>query len=132
MAFHNEIHQDKLTYEIIGLAIDLHKRLGADLAEHLYRDILCSDLNDAGYKAVTEHEVEIIDRGRVVARRYIDLMVEDQVVLELKAVRVTNDDHLEQLGANVRAASVRRGLLLNFGTKRLSIRRWINPSLGSS
>jgi GxxExxY protein len=127
MGFHNEVKNDQLTYDIIGLAIELHKRLGADLPEHLYRDILCKDLEDEGFTCETEYKIEVADRGRVVAHRFADLIVEDEVILELKAVTKTTDEHLDQLGANLRAADLYRGLLLNFGPKRLEVRRWINP-----
>ncbi|QDG53512.1 GxxExxY protein [Persicimonas caeni] len=129
MAFQQEVKDDQLTGKIIGCAIDVHKELGPHQPEHLYREGLCVVLEDEGLEYEREYEVEITLRGRKIGTGFVDIMVEDEVALELKAVKKTTKDHYNQLGRNVHASGASRGLLLNFGETTLSTRRWVNSRL---
>ena len=126
MAFRKEVAKDSLTYDIIGCAIEVHKELGPHQPEHIYQDGLLVVLEDEGFDVEKEHEIEITIRGKKIGSGFVDLFVEGEVALELKAVKKTTEDHFNQLGRNVRAANATRGLLLNFGQSTLSTRRWIN------
>jgi GxxExxY protein len=126
MAYRKEVADDKLTYKIIGLAIDVHRELGPHQPESLYRDGLCVVLEDEGIAFECEYEVDISLRGRKIGTGFVDILVEEEVVLELKAVKKTTDDHYNQLGRNVRLAEASRGLLINFGESTMSTRRWAN------
>lgn len=132
MTYRSEVANDELTYEIIGHAIDVHRQLGPHQREHVYRDGLCAVFEVEGISFEREAEVDIMLRGQKIGSAFVDILVEDEVVLELKAVKKTTDDHFNQLGRNGRAAGVRRGLLLNFGESTLSIRRWVNSAVADS
>ncbi len=126
MAFHQEVNEDRLSYRVIGVAIEVHSELGPGLSEAVYRDVLYEELEKSGLDADRECVVPIEYRDRKVGERYLDLLVEDELVLELKVARSITNKHLNQLGTNLRLANKRRGLVLNFGPPKLGIRRYIN------
>ena len=126
IAHHQEVTNDRLSYLIIKIAFDVQNRLGPNMKEHTYREALCFGLNKAGLKAESEVEVPVTYRGKKFGARYIDLLVEDEVVVELKAVKQLTDRHFHQLGTNTKLLEKQRGLLLNFGEARVKIRRFAN------
>jgi GxxExxY protein len=105
----------------------VHNALGPDLPEATYRDVMCDALRDEDLECEAEVEIPVTFKDRVVAKRIADIVVEDEVILELKAVKRLTDDHITQLGTNVRAAGLRRGLALNFGGARVQKARYVNP-----
>jgi GxxExxY protein len=116
---------EDLIHRIIGCAIEVHTRLGAGYVEAVYHKATCIELQHQGLAFATEHRVEIKYRDRVIHAHRLDLVVEKQVVLELKAVDRLDYIHTAQLVSYVRALKVRVGLLINFNTDHLkgSIRR---------
>ena len=128
MGFHEEVANDQLTYRVIGLAYEVHNELGSDLPEHIYRDAMSLAAGKANLQCLAEHEIPVIFNGEQLGERYVDLLVDQELVVELKAVKKLCPKHFEQLGTNVRAAKVRRGLLLNFGAPRVQVQRYINPA----
>lgn len=126
MPYHQEVKDDTLTHKIIGLAINVHSELGPDLSEAVYRDALCLAIKEEGLAVEREKEVTILYKGRPIGRRVLDLLVDNELVLELKVAKRMTEEHFVQLGANVRAARKGRGLLLNFGASTVGIRRYAN------
>ena len=127
MTYRQEVADDELTYQIIGAAIDIHTALGSDMPEHVYRDSLARRLRKTKrLECQVEYPLDVVLDGEVVATRRADLFVAGEVILELKVVKIISESHMRQLGVNVRAAGVRRGLVLNFGAATLGIRRWAN------
>jgi GxxExxY protein len=125
MPFHSEVNEDDLTGTINGVALEVHRRLGTDHPESTYRDILARGLEREGLDCQTEHEVTVEMYGLETSTRRLDLLVEQEVVCELKAIKQVTREHVTQLGSNVHAAEASRGLLLNFGTAELTIRRFV-------
>lgn len=126
MAYQEEVANDDLTYRILGVAYEVHNALGPDLPEATYRDVMCDALAEAGLECEAEVELPVTFNGRVVAKRLADIIVEGEVILELKVVKRLKDEHLTQLGTNVRAAGHRRGLVINFGAARVQKARYVN------
>ena len=122
--FQREVHDDDLTYRINGVAIGVHKRLGNDQPEATYRDLLAKGLRREGFDCLVEHEVTVDMYDVDVGTRRVDLLVEGEVVVELKALKQTTPDHMTQLASNVYAAGASRGLLLNFGLPSIDITRF--------
>ena len=117
---------DELTERILGVAIDVHRELGSAESEATYKKALEIGLDDEGLDVSVEHAFEQTYRGEAVSTGFIDILVEEQVVLELKSVKRTTRAHFNQLGRNVQAVNATRGLLLNFGEPTLGITRYIN------
>ncbi|QDG51645.1 GxxExxY protein [Persicimonas caeni] len=129
MAYHEEVANDVLTETIIGKAIDIHKNTAPGLRESLYQELLCEALRDEGIACEMEHSIEIEYAGRTVTTGRADLWIADTVVVELKVVKQITDEHYNQLGRYVKAADATRGLVLNFGSATVGIRRYTNFEL---
>ena len=119
---------DPLTYRIIGCAIDVHKALGPGLLESGYEESLCYALHRAGLKFTRQVPLPAEFEGVELEKAYRpDLIVNREVVLELKTVKAFLPVHDAQLLTYLRFSKLERGLLLNFHVRRMvnGIRRLI-------
>lgn len=111
---------DPLTEKIIGAAIEVHRHLGAGLLESIYEEALCIEFDLRGIAYARQFEVDVVYKGRVLKGQRIDLLVENDVVVELKAVTHPNMDLImAQVLSYLYAAKVKRGLIINFNVPRL-------------
>lgn len=118
-----------LTSKIIGLAIEVHKNLGPGLLEKTYEECLCIELENNGLKYECQKLVPIIYKGKEIKDAYrIDILVEDCVILELKAVEKIDKIHKAQLLTYLKLSNKEIGLLVNFNVSILKdgIHRVIN------
>ena len=130
-----EASQRKLTEQIIGAAMEVHTELGAGLLESVYQEALATELNLQGLAAKVQTPVPLSYKGRVLGTPLrIDLLVEDTVVVEVKAVDVLAPIHTAQLLTYLRLAGKQVGLLINFNTAHLrdGIKRVSNSPLRPS
>ena len=112
--------KDPLTASIIGGAIEVHKALGPGLLENAYEECLAIELAERGLAVARQVPIPVFYKGRKVEIGYrIDMLVNDLVVLELKAISEILDVHEAQLLTYLRLANKRVGLLLNFHTAYL-------------
>jgi GxxExxY protein len=118
---------NKVTERIIGCAIEVHRTLGPGLLEALYANALCVELSKAGLKFGKEVAIPVWYKGTKIGEQRIDLLVEDEVIVELKAVDKMDRLFEAQLLSYLRVAGKRVGLLINFNslTLRRGIRRMI-------
>lgn len=104
-----------LTNEIIGAAIEVHKALGPGLLESIYQDALLFELMSRGLNCQKEVAVPLIYKGvKLGEDKRIDILVENQVVLELKSVQKIEEVHHLQILSYLRLTKLRYGLLINF------------------
>ena len=104
-----------LTQQIIGVFYAVYNELGYGFLESVYEQALLFALEDAGLAVQHQKEIEVWFRGRRVGEYKADIVVENVIMLELKAVRELNDQHTAQLLNYLRATNIEIGLLLNFG-----------------
>lgn len=110
-----EHERDPLTQRIIGAAIEVHKSLGPGLLEAVYEQCLAIELVHRGLNVLRQVNVPIVYREVTIDAAYrADMVVDDLVVLELKAVEVVLPVHEAQLLSYMRLLNKRVGLLLNF------------------
>lgn len=115
-----------LTRQIIGCAITVHRELGPGLLESIYEEALCVELELAGLRVTRQKRVPIIYREKPLATPLkLDLLVEEMVIVEVKAVETVIPVHEAQLLSYLRLTTKDVGLLLNFNvaTLRDGIRR---------
>lgn len=118
-----------MTKEVIGAAIDVHRELGPGLLESAYQACLEYELLRKGIKVQREVIVPVTFSDLKIDQAYrIDLLVNDQLVIELKTVEVFTDVHLAQILTYMKFGGYKSGLLLNFyvkmmkhGIKRVSL-----------
>ena len=121
--------ENKLTQKIIGAAIAVHRSLGPGLLESAYQECLFYELKLMGFKVVKEIGLPIVYKEVKLDHGYrIDLLVENQVVIELKTVETFTDVHSAQILTYMKLGNYPLGLLINFHTKLLKngIKRFIN------
>ncbi len=105
----------QLTEMIIGAAFRVHKALGFGFLEKVYENALCLELAELGLKARQQAPIEVWYRGQIVGEYYCDLLVENCVIIEIKAVARLAVEHEVQLVNYLTATGIDDGLLLNFG-----------------
>jgi len=119
---------NEMTEKIIGAAIVVHKELGPGLLESTYEACLVYELVQSGLKVESQKSLPVSYRGVHLDCGYrIDLLVEDQIILELKAVEKLEPIHEAQLLSYLKLSGYKVGLLINFNTKLLKngIRRFV-------
>jgi GxxExxY protein len=110
---------DELTEKIIGAAIEVHRELGPGLLESIYEEALCYEFELQGIKCRRQVPADIIYKGKVIKGQKIDLLVENEVVVEIKSLSKMPEVALAQTLSYLRATNLKRGLIVNFGEKRL-------------
>jgi GxxExxY protein len=110
---------NNLTYKIIGCAMKVHNKMGPGFQEVIYQRCLAIELERAGLAFVREQEQTVYYDGIQVGMRRADFVVENQVVVELKALVQLEDAHLAQAKNYTVAYNFPLGLLINFGGKSL-------------
>jgi GxxExxY protein len=105
----------ELTDKIIGAFYDVYNELGYGFLESTYSEAMVIALEQLGYRAVREVPVPVWFRGWKVGQYFADMVVDDRILLELKAARTLERAHEAQLLHYLRATEIEVGLLLNFG-----------------
>ena len=107
---------NELTEKIIGAAITVHRELGPGLLESVYQCCLLTELQLLGFKVESEVRLPVMYRGRQVSDDgfRLDLLVENQIIVELKSVEKVQPVHAKQLLTYLRLAKKPLGLLINF------------------
>jgi GxxExxY protein len=113
----SRLKHSALSEKIIGVFYDVYNELGHGFLESTYAQALLVALEESGLRAAREVPVPVWFRGRKVGQYFADLIVEDLVLLELKAARTLESAHEAQLLHYLRATNVEVGLLLNFGLR---------------
>lgn len=120
------IEFEELSNRIIKSAIEVHKKLGPGFLESIYQEALIIQLQKDGMKAETEKEVKIYYDGKEVGLHRLDLIVNTEIIIELKAVKDFDESHVAQLLSYLKATETKIGLLLNFAKPKLEIKRVVN------
>ncbi|MCW3130668.1 MAG: GxxExxY protein [Methanophagales archaeon] len=115
-----------LTQEIIGVAMEVHRELGSGFLEYVYEEALCYELNLREISFERQKELDIYYKDLLIPRKYKpDLIVENKVIVEIKATSGLTEVEEAQLLNYLKATKMRVGLLLNFGSKSLEVKRRI-------
>lgn len=121
--------ENEISHKIIGFAIELHKSLGPGLLESVYEASLAYDLTEAGLNVKTQVPMPLIYKQvkQDVGFR-LDLLVENKVIIEVKAIETLAPVHFAQTLTYLKLTEMKLGLLINFNTKILKdgIHRLVN------
>ena len=114
---------DSLTQRIIGCAMKVHRTLGAGFIESVYHRSLEIELAAAGIHFESEKPLSVFYESRIVGSFAADLFFPEGLITELKAVETIAKAHEVQVVNYLNAANIETGLLLNFGSRSLQVRR---------
>jgi GxxExxY protein len=117
---------NSLTEKIIGAAFNVSNTLGSGFLEKVYENALAHELEKVGLRIRQQEPIKVYYDTVIVGEYVADLMVEDLVLVELKAVKKLDDIHLAQCLNYLKATNQKLCLLLNFGTQKVQIKRIIN------
>jgi len=115
-------HED-LTGKIIGAGIEVHRQLGPGFLESIYENALTVELRRCEVDFARQPAVPIVYRGIEVGLHRLDLFVEGQIVVELKAVKELTPTHFAIVRSYLKAVGREHGLILNFAKQKLEIKR---------
>jgi GxxExxY protein len=115
--------QYDLCGQVIGAAMKVHSILGPGFLESVYQNALVWELQKSGFKVDAQRSITVHYDGQVVGVFTADLLVNDSLILELKANQVLVKPHEVQLVNYLVATGIDEGLLLNFGAQRLEYKR---------
>lgn len=109
--------------QVIGAAMKVHSTLGRGFLESVYQNALIWELRKAGLKAEAERPISVHCDQQLVGAFTADLLVNDSLIVELKAIQILATAHEVQLVNYLVATGVDEGLLLNFGAERLEYKK---------
>lgn len=117
---------DDITKIIIGSSYKVSNALGTGFLEKVYENSLSHEMRKAGLFVENQKKLQVYYDNIIVGDYVADLIVENQVLIELKVVRALNEAHFTQCLNYLKTTKLKLGLLLNFGTRRIEIKRIIN------
>lgn len=120
-------NDDPLTRRIIACAIEVHKRLGPGLLEKLYKEAMVIEMQLGNLKIEKNVKIPVEYRGKPIGDYFIDLLVEDAVILELKSVERHDPVFEAQILSYMKLTGKKVGLLINFNSKMVKdgIKRFV-------
>lgn len=113
-----------VTGKVIGCAFEVINELGAGFLESVYEKAMLVALRQAGLSVGAQQSVAVMFRGQCVGDFYADLLVENVVLVELKAVKALSSEHEAQIINYLNATGIEVGLLINFGQPKLEYKRF--------
>jgi GxxExxY protein len=124
MKTQQEIFQ--LCDQIRETSFALHRYLRHGHLEKVYENGLANRLRKAGIQVEQQHALQVLDEdGTVLGDYFADLLVSGELIVELKACKALTDEHVAQLLGYLRGSRIEHGLLINFGSSKLEIRKYI-------
>ena len=117
------VTDDKLSEKIIGCAYAVYNEIGYGFLESVYETCMMIELAKAGLKAESQEKIIAFYKKQVVGSFVADIVVEDEIILELKSVRSLSQSHEVQLVNYLTASGKDLGLLINFGERSVEVKR---------
>ncbi|HHJ35213.1 MAG TPA: GxxExxY protein [Gammaproteobacteria bacterium] len=113
----------RLSEQVIGCAQNVSRELGTGFLEIVYENALALELEEKGILFEKQSSLDIYYKNQSIGQYKADFIIEDKLIIELKAASAFNDRHKAQVLNYLRASGLHVGLLLNFGMPRLGIQR---------
>lgn len=114
-----KIIYEELSYRIMGAVFEVHNTLGPGFVENVYEEALVYELGMRNIPFERQKTVTVVYKGQPVGTHRLDLVVEDEIILELKAASALSDVFKQQVLSYLKATGFKLGILINFGTPRV-------------
>lgn len=105
----------KITDDILKVYYDIYNQLGYGFLEKVYQNAMYFELKSLGYKVEAQTPIKVYLKGQLIGEYYSDLLIENKVIIELKACELLMNVHVAQLMNYLKSTKIEVGLLLNFG-----------------
>jgi len=119
----------EITSKILAAAFEVHKTMGCGFQELVYQRALGIEFNNHHINYCIEKELPILYRNQKIGLRRVDFLVENVVVVEIKAISKLENVHIAQAINYLEAFNIEIGLLINFGALSLEYKRIVHPKL---
>ena len=116
---------NEITYEIRGALFEVNKVLGPGFLEKVYEKALLIELHNRGLKAESQVPVKVFYKDKPVGEYFADVLVEKKIIVELKTVESLDKNHEAQLLNYLKATGIQIGLLVNFKSPKVEIKRMV-------
>jgi GxxExxY protein len=104
-----------ITEAILKVYYEVYNELGSGFLEKVYQNAMYFELKERGYQVEAQKQIKVYFKKQLVGEYFSDLLVEDKVIVELKATEVLMNVHMAQIMNYLKATQIEVGLLLNFG-----------------
>lgn len=118
-----EILYKELSYNIIGLAMEVHRKLGPGFLEKVYENSLMILLRNNGIESKQQFPIKVNFEGEIVGDYFADIFVDNKIILELKTVETINNFHKAQLMNYLKATGFNLAIIINFAKESLEYER---------
>ncbi len=122
----SEIIYKDLSFQIVGLAMEVHRQLGYGFLEKVTENALRILFRNNGIQVKTQHPITVRFEGEVVRQYYADMLIEDKIILELKVAERISSAHKAQALNYLKGTGLKLAMILNFGPKKLESHRVVN------
>ena len=125
----NDEHREelnKITEKIIGCAYAVASCLGSGFLEKVYENALAHEIRKTGMVVLQQHGIQVIYDTVIVGEYVVDLLVEQSILIELKAVKTLDNIHQAQCMNYLKATGYHVCLLINFGSPKIEVKRIVN------
>jgi GxxExxY protein len=116
---------EEITRRIIASAYEVHRALGFGFLEKVYENALVAEIQRGGLTVIPQAEIEVRYKGDVAGIYYADLLVDGRVICEIKSGQEIAPAHQAQLLNYLKATGMKVGLIINFGPKRVDVKRMV-------
>ena len=116
----------ELSFKIIEACFEVHNILGPGYSEKIYEEAVSKELRNRGIGYERQKLVEVYYKGEKIGEYRLDLVLENKIILELKAVSELSNIFEAQLLSYLKAAGMKLGILINFGSRKVEYRRIVN------
>ncbi len=118
-----ELVEQELSARLLNAAIEVHRALGPGFLESIYETALAHELQKRGHKVDRQKTISVSYDNITIGEHRLDLLIDDKIILELKACKAIEDIHLATARSYLKATGLKLALILNFAEPRLAIRR---------
>ena len=126
----NNFKYADVTQKVIGASMTVHRNLGGgNFTENIFHRALLLELSDSGLACESEKELPVFYKGALIGKKRVDIFINGQILVELKAVNQFEKIHFNQVINYLKVFNIEVGLLINFGTESLQVKRFVNNNL---
>ncbi len=120
------IYEEELSKQIIGIAIEVHKTLGHGFLEKIYENAMCYEFRQTKINYEQQKELDVFYKNEIMGKYITDILVDNKIILELKANKAIEVSHMSQLMHYLKATNLKIGYIINFGSiNKLEFKRCI-------
>lgn len=120
------MHLNDISGKVIGAAYKVSNTLGAGFLEKVYENAMMLELKCIGLTAVQQKPIKVYYNGVGVGEYFADILIENSLIVELKAIKIVENIHLAQTMNYLKATNLKLGLIINFGNPKVEIKRVVN------